>query len=177
MERDTAVTIVKVIAVLEWIGAGFGILVGLLLLLGGSLFAQTLLPQLSAEDMAGVPPDQIATYMMIGFAVFGVFLLLLSALGIITGIGLWRMRNWGRILALIGAWLSIVWGVFALLGSFSGAAGEIVVNLLTNLLSIAISVVMIWLFQFESTVVGLFHENAVATTAVKRTVTAKTRKP
>ena len=40
MERDTALTVVRVLAVLEWIGAAFGFVMAALFLIGGPPLAR-----------------------------------------------------------------------------------------------------------------------------------------
>lgn len=175
MQRDTALTIVKVVAVLEWVGAAFGILLALLFMLGGPLIAQTVLAQMPQEDLGMMAASDMLSYLQLGLIVFGVFLLLLCGLGILTGIGLWRLRNWGRILELISSWFAGIWGIFGILGSFGGSTTDVLFGVFVNGLMVAISAVFIWLFQFEPTVVGLFKPGPATTVVTKRSTSKKKR--
>jgi hypothetical protein len=88
---SSAVTAAAIIAILGSAFAVLGVLMGVF-----GLLLVSRLPQGPALP-AGVLP--VATAMMIGF-------LALAVLGIFTGIGLLRLRNWARISALVWAGIS-----------------------------------------------------------------------
>ena len=148
MERDTALTVVRVLAVLEWVGAAFGFVMAALFLIGGPLLASTIVTE--EPSLATLGGGMLGAV----FIALGVFLLALSVVGLLTGIGLWRLRNWGRILALIVSWLSAVWSAFALVGSAVGADAP---DVFWNLVGVALAGVWIWLLQFQADVVALFQ--------------------
>jgi len=134
MEESTAVTVVKVFAVLNWIGSAFAILAGLgMAVLGPAMFS-----------FMATSGDAVGTGMMGiigGFPmVAGIVLLALGVVGIFVGLGLWRHQNWARIVTLIFA-------VLLLLSLFSG-----------NFLGAIIGAIQVWLFGFDKTVIGLFKK-------------------
>lgn len=133
---------VKVISILNYVGAGLGILFGILMIIAAIVFSQaafqdeivnnllsdsaTLEEFSKAFDM-GTSPEELraglgtVTSLFIGF---GIFLIVLSVVSIIVGIGLWKGRSWARI-------TQIVLGVLGILLSFSSLfAGDIVNSIL-----------------------------------------------
>jgi hypothetical protein len=127
MERDTGRTIVKTFAILSWIQAAMLLLVGV-----GFLFAGPALGGL-------ISPDAPLFGEVVGGAgiTAAIILLLLAALYIATGAGLWNYRSWGRSLALVLAVISL----------FAFPVGTV------------IGVVAIWLLGFNDVVRGLFHSS------------------
>lgn len=109
MEQATAQTVVKVFAVLAWIGAAFSILGGIGMLLGGGIMGSMML---GSEDAAAA-----GIFGMLGAAA-GVVMIGLGVLYVFLGRGLWQHQNWARI-------ATIVLGVLALfafpLGTVIGA--------------------------------------------------------
>lgn len=167
MERSTAITVVRVLAVLEWVGAAFGLFLTAFFLIGGPLLASTIVTEEPSLATLG------SAFLGALFIGLGVFFFLLSIVSLLTGIGLWRLRNWGRILALVTSWLSAVWGVFGLLGS---ATGGDALGVFWNIVGIAIAGVWIWLLQFQPDVVALFKASVAATPVRAKKVVAKKKK-
>ena len=130
METSTAETIVKVYAVLAWIGALFAVI--------GALFVMALGGLAGSIGMMGRYGGMYGSYPRGLFSglgiVIGIFLLIVAVLYVIAGFGLWGHKNWARILALILSVLSLFSFPF---GTIIGALG-------------------IWLFGFEPAVIGLF---------------------
>jgi len=124
MDNKTAVVIVKVFAVLAFIGAAMGIIGGLMTMVVGAAFGSMLGPIGAAVG---------------GFA--GIFMIAFGVLAIFVGIGLWKHKNWARIVTL----------VFAVLGALSS-----LVTLPASIVPLIICGVEIWLFGFEKTVKSLF---------------------
>jgi len=93
-------TLVKVISILYYIGAGLTVLMALGALLGGSAFASL------------VPGGGII------FILVGIFLLGLAVLMVFVGIYLWKGRSWARIAAIVLSCL----GILGALNSFWGGA-------------------------------------------------------
>jgi hypothetical protein len=180
MEKNTAISIVRVLSVLQWVGGVFCLLFGLLFIFGGPLLANAILsdPELMQESVGlGMITESMFSFVLIGL---GVFFVLLGVLSLFIGMGLWRMRNWGRILAVVTSWISGVWCLFGLAGAFTtGSPAEAITTILTNLFSIAIAGVYIWYLQFEPTVVSLFGavpSDLTASRVVKPKAKSRARK-
>jgi uncharacterized membrane protein (DUF2068 family) len=100
MARPTGVT---VLAILSFIGAGLTVLVALAFMMGGAALSQ----------MTGGGPGA-AMFAGLG-AIGGVFILCFAVLYVVVGIGLWMLRNWGRLLMMILAGVGLVFGAIGLL--------------------------------------------------------------
>ena len=113
MARPRGVT---VIAVLNFIGAGFCLLTALGAFIGGSVF-------MTAADMR----DQFGNmFWMIGAGCLG-----LSGLAMVIGIGLWRLLNWARILQIVFLALFLGFEMLATAGAMQHFnAGRVVFRLL-----------------------------------------------
>jgi hypothetical protein len=115
MEKKTVPTGVKIISIFYYIGAVFGVLFGILFLVSGGIIA-----------------EQIPLLGLIGgfvFIIFGLVLLSLGILGIFIGRGLWKGRNWARILAIIFAVLGIL---LAVASFWQGMVFSGITNLFVN---------------------------------------------
>lgn len=109
MGRPTGVT---VIAVLDFIGAGFCVLAGIGLMLGGGFIAS----MMSQQQGAG------AGLLAAVGAAAGVFLLFCAAIAAFLGWGLLKLKNWARIVTIVFAALGAVgalFGIFAVLAHFA----------------------------------------------------------
>jgi len=126
MEQQTAQTVVKVFAILAWIGAAFSILGGIGMLLGGGLMGSMMLGGGEEAAMAGLLGA-------LGFA-GGIALIGMGVLYIFVGRGLWQHQNWARIVTII----------FAAIGLLGFPIGTI------------IGAIQIWLFAFQKEVKALF---------------------
>jgi len=121
MDKSSAKTAVKIIAILYWVGAALGIIAGITMIFGGS-FLGSMMPA-GGGFMAGL------------FAIMGFILLVIGIVDIFVGFGLWKFRNWARIVAI----------VFAVISLLSFPIGTI------------IGIAIIYLLAFEKTVKSLFH--------------------
>ena len=128
MGRPTGVT---VLAVLDFIGAGFCVLAGIGMMLGGGFMASMM------SQQQGVSAGLLAA---IGAAA-GVLILVCAAIAALLGWGLLKLMNWARITTIVLAALGIVFGLFGLLGAFSHFAAVAIVWTLCRL---AINGVIIW---------------------------------
>jgi hypothetical protein len=129
MGRPTGVTI---IAVLDFIGAGFCVLAGLGMMLGGGFIA-TMMSQQSGAAGAGLMGA-------IGAAA-GIFFLICAAIAGLLGWGLLKLKEWARIVTIIFAALGAlgaVLGLFAVLGHF------VVIGIFWALVRLAINGLIIW---------------------------------
>ncbi len=106
MERPTGVT---VLAVLNFLGAGLYALLAVLFFLIGAGGA--------ASGMMSEMGGGAAAFLLGLGAAVGVILLIFSAIGLAIGIGLWKLRNWARIVTIVLVGLSLLLGVIGLLGS------------------------------------------------------------
>jgi|GEM_PF-1610774 len=137
VEKNTAEMIVKIWAILGWIGAAFLIIAGIALFGLGSLGGFGMMGGLG--DLEGV----IGGGLLAGIGIIvGVIMLVFAALNIWISYALWQHKNWARIVTVIFSVLSIL-SIFSLnfVGVIMGALG-------------------LWLFGFEPTVVGLFGAKA-----------------
>ena len=94
---------VRIIAILYWIGAAFCAIGGLLMLVGSGFIA-ALVSQIPVIGVLG-PSFFIA---------LGLFALALAVVNTWVGIGLWKGRNWARIVALVFACLGLANQLFSL---------------------------------------------------------------
>jgi hypothetical protein len=117
MQRPTGVT---VLAVLAFIGAAFCLLGALFFMIGGAAMSQ-----LGGSSMGGG-----AMFAGLG-ALAGVFILGFAVLYAVVGFGLWKLQNWARILALIGAAVGTLIGLLRILGALAHFhPGIVVLNLI-----------------------------------------------
>lgn len=129
MGRPTGVTI---IAVLDFIGAGFCVLAGLGMMLGGGFIASMMSQQ---EGGAGA-----GLLGAIGAAA-GVFFLVLAAVAVLLGWGLWKLKEWARIVTIVFA---ATGAVFALIGMFAVLGHFAAVGIVVGLIRLAINGLIIW---------------------------------
>jgi len=141
MEKGTAEVIVKIYAILAWLGALFCVIGGLVIIVGGGI-----LGSLDAAFGTGVMGGIFGALGV----VLGIFMLALAVLEVFVGIGLWKHQNWARIVTL----------VFSALGVLS--------ILSLDIIGFVIGGLGVWLFGFEKTVVGLFGAKPVATKKGKK---------
>lgn len=100
---------VKVVAVLDYIGAAIALIFGLMALFGGSLLGK-------------LGWDQVGWIATIGggfFVILGIVMIALAVLSFFTGRGLWKGQNWARILTII----FMVLGILSAIGSIAGGKG------------------------------------------------------
>lgn len=107
---------VKIISVLYFLGSILALGFGALAIFGASFFTQVLGTGFFGKF----------------FAVGGIIFIALGILGISVGIGLWRYKNWARLLAIL---LSVIGIVLALLAILKG-------NVSSNIFSLLVSAVI-----------------------------------
>ena len=128
MQRPTGVTI---LAVLCFIGTVLALLAAL-----GSFFVGGI----GMTGMGGQATGMAGTMAMFG-AFAGVVMLTLAVLYLLIGLGLWKLRSWGRMLAIIVVAVGMVAALAGLVKSFmplhvGGVVWELIV--------IAIDVWILW---------------------------------
>jgi uncharacterized membrane protein (DUF2068 family) len=108
MGRPVGVTI---LAILYFLGALCGVLGGIGVIAGGGFMA-TLANQAQAQASGAGAAGLIAG---LG-AVFGVILLVVAAIYALLGWGMWKLKNWARILTIILLALGVAFELFGLVG-------------------------------------------------------------
>jgi len=133
VNNNQATIIVKIISVFEFIGAGFCIFFGLLLLFGG----QFLLAMLPLADMPQVPAALLGSAIVI-------LAIIMVAIGIITVFlakALWDHKNWARIVFIIFSSIGVL---AALLSLPSGILGLILHGIIVYFLGFNKDVVAVF---------------------------------
>jgi len=151
MNRPVGVTI---IAILYFLGAILCVLGGIGMMVGGGFIATLIGQQGGQGSAAGA-----GVFAGLG-VVMGVFFLILAIIPLVVGLGLWKLKEWGRILAIAVSAISAVlqlFGVVGMLLHFSvGGFAFLVCRL-------AISVLIVW-YLLKPEVKAAF-QSARATTA------------
>ncbi len=141
MDRPAGVT---VLSILNFLGAGLCVVGGVLFLVGMGLAG------LGAHQ-SGAGAGAMGMLMGMG-AVAGVVFLVFAAIAIVIGIGLWKLRNWARIVTIILDILSILLMIPGLLGTVMNFA---VVPLVFQLLILAFYAWVLW-YMFRAHVKQAF---------------------
>lgn len=128
MGRPTGVT---VLAVLDFIGAGVCVLIGLGLMLGGGFIASMM------SQQQGTPAGLLAA---VGAAA-GVFVLFCAALAALVGWGLLKLKEWARIVTIV---LAVLGAVGAVLGLFGVLAHFAAIGIFWAVCRLAINGWIIW---------------------------------
>jgi hypothetical protein len=115
--RPEVPTGVKVVAVLFYIGTVISALSGIAALIG-SLFIGTILQSLPSDIEGGGAISLFGNFTVPGMIIVGLFLIGIAALDFFIGRGLWRGRQWARILTII---LMIIGAMFNLIALASGS--------------------------------------------------------
>lgn len=151
MQRPVGVTI---LAILYFLGAAFCIFGGLGFFLGGGVLASVLSQnsQLSGQLPAGFIAGM--------GAVMGVGMLIGAAIDALLGWGLWKLKNWARIVTIVLMGLGAIFLVFGLLSMLMHFN---IFGLLWNCFWLAIYGVIIWY---------LLQPNVKAAFEGRRTMTA-----
>lgn len=121
MNRPVGVT---VIAVLEFIGAGFCALLGVLLIVGAGAGFLGSMTQGQASGMGSLMA-------MLGGAL-SVFFFVIAALAALLGWGLLTLKNWARITVIVLSALGALLSVLALLNFSSAIIVGVIIRLAIN---------------------------------------------
>ncbi len=108
MNRPTGVT---VIAILDFIAAGFEVLCAIGMFVGGAFIGGIL------ASMAGRTGGTGAGVGAVIGAALGVVFLVFASISGLVGFGLWSLKEWGRILQIIFSAIGALFQVLGLLGS------------------------------------------------------------
>ena len=110
MGRPVGVTI---LAILYFIGAALCLLGGIGMMLGGGVLG-TIVSQQGGQGSAGAA----GFFAGLG-AVAGVFMIIMGGVGALVGFGLWKLKGWARIVAIVLAGISAAFQLLGLLGSLA----------------------------------------------------------
>jgi len=108
MGRPVGVTI---LAILNFIGAAFCLLGGIGMILGGGFIASMLSQGQSSAGAAGI---------LAGLgAAAGVFIIIVGGVSALVGFGLWKLKEWARIVSIVLYGISAALQLLGLLGSLA----------------------------------------------------------
>jgi hypothetical protein len=131
--EDYGPMVVKIISIFGYIAAGFGILVGLIMLFGGQ-FIVSMMP------LANIP-DVTAAMLGVIITVVAIIMILVSVFGFFLAKGLWDHKNWARIIAI----------VFSVIGVLGGLT-----SLPSGIVGIVLHGAVLYFLAFDSNVKKLF---------------------
>lgn len=136
MDRPTGVT---VLAVLNFLGAALYILLGVLFMVGMGALGAVL-------GQSGQEGSGAAMGLLMGLgAVAGVVLIFFGLIALAIGIGLWKLKNWARIITIV---LSALGGLACLAGLLGGVMAAEIISIIVNVIFLGIYGLIIWyLFQ------------------------------
>ncbi len=131
MNRPTGVT---VISILMFIGTGILAIGGILAFVGGAFIGALIGGTAVQQHGAGAAGAGIGA--MIG-AFIGIFFLIFAVLDLCCGIGLWKLKEWGRMLTIVLCAILAVLAFFQLMHLHP-------VTMMFSLIRIGISGLIIW---------------------------------
>jgi hypothetical protein len=114
-QSNRATIIVKIIAIFEYIAAGFGIVIGLIFLFGGPF----LVSLLSLTDI----PQGLGPIIGAAIIVLAILMIIFSVCVIFIAKALWEHKKWARIVFLV---FSSIGAITALMSLPSGIAGLLI---------------------------------------------------
>jgi uncharacterized BrkB/YihY/UPF0761 family membrane protein len=112
---------VQIISVLYYIGAVLCVLCGILFIVGANAIVAALIDAVPELESMGVGAGL--------FIFFGIVLIGLSVLSFFVGRGLWKLKRWAKILAIILAILGVISAVYSIIKDYN--FGDII-NILLN---------------------------------------------
>ncbi|HET9365277.1 MAG TPA: hypothetical protein VFP71_09750 [Candidatus Angelobacter sp.] len=125
---------VIVIAILYFLGAGILLLAGIGFVIGGGAIAAAM----SQQSQAG---GGLATLMGFLGAGVGIFFLVCGVLDALIGIGLLKLKNWARIVAIVFAAIGACFQIFGLLTSLAHFNP---VSFVISLIVLGVQALIIW---------------------------------
>jgi hypothetical protein len=146
MQRPTGVT---VIAVLDFIGAAFCVIGGVLMFAGGAMLGSLFG---AAANANGTPA--VGAGVMAGMgAALGVIFLLIAALAIVVAMGLLKLKNWARITTIVLAALGLLGSIRNFIGGLGNGA------IIMGVIFVAYYIWVIW-YMLQPNVKQAFGQTA-----------------
>ena len=148
MGRPTGVT---VLAILDFIGAACCLLGGIAMILGGGFIA-TMMSQQGAGAggiLAGLG------------AVAGIFIIIMGGIAALLGFGLWKLKEWARIVSIVLAGIGAALQLLGLLGTL---AHFNVLAVIWGIFWLAIDALIIW-YLLKPEVKAAFQQRPMASAA------------
>jgi len=140
-----AIIITRVYSVLNWIGAIASLLFAIILIVFSS-------------SLASIVPEMGVKFGPAIFIFLGIILFVVGLLGIAVAWGLWKYKNWARILTLIFVGISFI---STLIGLFKGFE-------VMQIVWLVIYALIVYLFGFYSPIVRLFYNPFLAKKSTRR---------
>jgi hypothetical protein len=151
MGRPVGVTI---LAILNFIGAAFCLLGGIGIILGGGFIASMLSQQ--GQGSAG------AAGILAGLgAAAGVFIIIIGGVSALVGFGLWKLKEWARIVSIILVGVNVAFQLLGLLGTL---AHFNVLAAIWGVFWLAVDAFIIW-YLLKPEVKAAFQQRPIASAA------------
>ena len=150
MGRPVGVTI---LAILNFIGAAFCLLGGIGMILGGGFIASMLSQGQSSAGAAGI---------LAGLgAAAGVFIIIVGGVSALVGFGLWKLKEWARIVSIVLYGISAALQLLGLLGSLAHFNAFAVI---WSVFWVAVDAFVIW-YLLKPEVKAAFQQRPMASAA------------
>ncbi len=137
--EGTAIIITRVYSVLNWIGAIASLFLAIILIVFSSNLSN-MLPAIGMEFGSAI------------FIFIGIILFVIGLLGIAVAWGLWKYKNWARILTLIFVGFSLISTIIGLIKGFDSV----------QIIWLILDALIIYLFGFYKPIVHLFYNPFLA---------------
>jgi hypothetical protein len=105
---------VKIISILFYIGTVICLVFGLVLVFGSKIMVASLIASNPGVGLESIPQGKIVTLIV----VLGILFIAASVFAFLIGRGIWRLRKWARITAMILAIIGFAFAVFSVVISF-----------------------------------------------------------
>ena len=150
MGRPVGVTI---LAILNFIGAVFCLLGGIGMILGGGFIASMLSQGQSSAGAAGI---------LAGLgAAAGVFIIIVGGVSALVGFGLWKLKEWARVVSIVLYGISAALQLLGLLGSLAHFNAFAVI---WSVFWVAVDAFVIW-YLLKPEVKAAFQQRPMASAA------------
>lgn len=120
MDKKTAELLVKIIAILGYIGAALSVIAGIMMFFGGTFFA-AYLPGMGEGLFSGAFVGAMLIVTAIIGIVWGIFAFILS-------LNLWKHKNWARVVLGVFAALGAIGSLFSIVTSPASAIFGLVIQ-------------------------------------------------
>jgi hypothetical protein len=150
MQRPTGVT---VIAVLDFIGAGFCVIAALLMFMGGSILAGIFSAAATANGVTGTAPA--AGFMASIGIIAGVIILFFAVFAVLVAMGLLKLKNWARVTTIVLSALGLLSSLARFARGFAGG------GMVMSIIVLAYYIWVIW-YMLQPNVKAAFGQTAAA---------------